>query len=219
MDTQTLIRLVVGLGMTAIVGLFAIRRVGWLTRLTLSGQPATGRTDDVGERIWTQIAEVFGQRRLLKWSIPGLAHFFTMWAFFILLTVYIEAYGLLFQPDFHIPIIGRWDVLGFIQDFFIVAVTVGIATFAVIRILRNPREIGRNSRFYGSHNGGAWLILIMIFNVVWTFLLLRGAAVNNGTLPYGKAAFVSHGMGALLRPLGHTGNEYLEPVALLLHIG
>ncbi|EUA16706.1 putative IRON-SULFUR-BINDING REDUCTASE domain protein [Mycobacterium xenopi 3993] len=40
MDTQTLIRLVVGLGMTAIVGLFAARRAAWLVKLTLSGQPA-----------------------------------------------------------------------------------------------------------------------------------------------------------------------------------
>ncbi|EUA42796.1 putative IRON-SULFUR-BINDING REDUCTASE domain protein [Mycobacterium xenopi 3993] len=55
----------------------------------------------------------------------GLAHFFTMWGFFILLTVYIEAYGLLFQPNFHIPVIGRWDVLGFLQDFFATAVFVG----------------------------------------------------------------------------------------------
>ncbi|EUA68550.1 putative IRON-SULFUR-BINDING REDUCTASE domain protein [Mycobacterium xenopi 4042] len=104
-------------------------------------------------RIWTELSEVFGQRRLLKWSIPGLAHFFTMWGFFILLTVYIEAYGLLFQPNFHIPVIGRWDVLGFLQDFFATAVFVGISTFAVIRIMRSPREIGRTSRFYGSHTG------------------------------------------------------------------
>jgi Fe-S oxidoreductase len=217
--TQTLIRLVVGLGMTAIVLLFAARRVRWLTRLTLSGQPATGRTTDLGTRIWTQIAEVFGQRRLLKWSIPGLAHFFTMWGFFILLTVYIEAYGLLFQSNFHIPIIGQWDALGFLQDFFATAVFLGIATFAVIRILRSPREIGRMSRFYGSHTGGAWLILFMIFNVIWTYVLVRGSAVNNGTLPYGKPAFLSHLFGAILRPLGQPGNEILETVALLLHIG
>ncbi|EUA23911.1 putative IRON-SULFUR-BINDING REDUCTASE domain protein [Mycobacterium xenopi 3993] len=142
-----------GLGMTAIVGLFAARRAAWLVKLTLSGQPATGRTDRLGMRIWTELSEVFGQRRLLKWSIPGLAHFFTMWGFFILLTVYIEAYGLLFQPNFHIPVIGRWDVLGFLQDFFATAVFVGISTFAVIRIMRSPREIGRTSRFYGSHTG------------------------------------------------------------------
>jgi Fe-S oxidoreductase len=217
--TQMLIRLVVGLGMTAIVGLLALRRVGWLAKLTLSGQPASGRTDDVGTRIWTQIAEVAGQRRLLKWSIPGLAHFFTMWGFFILLTVYIEAYGLLFQENFHIPIIGRSDALGFLQDFFATAVFLGIATFAIIRIMRSPREIGRSSRFYGSHTGGAWLILFMIFNVIWTYVLVRGSAVNNGTLPYGKGAFLSQIFGTILQPLGHTGNEVLETVSLLLHIG
>ena len=84
MHTQMLIRLVVGLGLTAIIALLAVRRVLWLAKLTLSGQPVSGRTDDVGTRVWTQITEVFGQRRLLKWSIPGLAHFLTMWGFFIL---------------------------------------------------------------------------------------------------------------------------------------
>ncbi|KZS84817.1 heterodisulfide reductase-related iron-sulfur binding cluster [Mycobacterium persicum] len=219
MTTQTLIRLVVGLGMTAIVGAFALRRVWWLYKLVMSGQRASDRTDNLGTRIWTEIAEVFGQRRLLKWSIPGLAHFFTMWGFFILLTVYIEAYGLLFQPNFHIPIIGRWDALGFLQDFFATAVFLGIVTFAIIRLRTEPKEYGRSSRFYGSHTGGAWLILFMIFNVIWTYVLVRGSAVNNGTLPYGNGAFLSQLFGAILRPLGHTGNEILETVALLLHIG
>ena len=113
MTTQTLIRMVLGLSMTAIVGLFAARRVFWLFKLIMSGQPVSGRTDELGARIWAQISEVFGQRKLLKWSVPGLAHFFTMWGFFILPTVYIEAYGVLFQPNFHLPIIGRWDALGF----------------------------------------------------------------------------------------------------------
>ncbi|MFC5336789.1 (Fe-S)-binding protein [Mycobacterium branderi] len=205
--------------MTAIVLLFAARRVGWLAKLIMSGQPASGRTDEVGARIEVEVAEVPGQRRLLKWTIPGLAHFFTMWAFFVLLTVYIEAYGLLFDPHFHIPLVGTWDALGFLQDFFVVAVTLGIATFAVIRIKRNPKELGRTSRFYGSHTGGAWLILFMIFNVVWTYCLLRGAASYLGNLPYGNGAFLSHLFGKILSPLGHTGNEILETVALLLHIG
>ncbi len=201
------------------VGVFALRRVWWLYKLVMSGQPASGRTDNLGTRIWTQISEVLGQRRLLKWSIPGLAHFFTMWGFFILLTVYIEAYGLLFEERFHIPVIGRWDALGFLQDFFATAVFLGITTFAIIRILRNPREIGRSSRFYGSHNGGAWLVLLMIFNVIWTYVLVRGSAVNNGTLPYGNGAFLSQLFGAILRPLGQPANEIIETTALLLHIG
>jgi Fe-S oxidoreductase len=221
-DTQTLIRLIIGLLMTAVVLVFAAKRVLWLTNLIRSGQKTSdeqGRKDHLTTRITTQITEVFGQTRLLKWSIPGIAHFFTMWGFFILASVYLEAYGVLFSPKFAIPFIGHWDGLGFIQDFFALAVLLGIATFAVIRLRSEPKEHGRESRFYGSHTGGAWLILFMIFNVIWTYALFRGAAVANGNLPYGSGAFFSHGIGTLLEPLGHTVNEIIETVALLLHIG
>ena len=218
MHTQMLIRLVVGLGMTAIIALLAARRVLWLAKLTLSGQPVSGRTDAVGTRVWTQISEVFGQRRLLKWSIPGLAHFFTMWGFFILATVYVEAYGTLFENNFHIPIVGRWDALGFLQDFIALSVVAGIATFAIIRLRSEPKEYGRSSRFYGSHTGGAWLILFMIFMVIFSFAIFRGASANTGSLPYGNGAFFSHAMGALMHPLGATANEWIETFALLAHI-
>ena len=222
MDTQILIRLIIGLAMTAIVGLLALKRVRWLTKLISSGQPTSderGRKNHLGERLGNQVREVFGQTRLLRWSIPGIAHFFTMWGFFVLATVYLEAYGVLFDPKFHLPVVGRWDILGFLQDFFAVAVLLGIITFAVIRLRAEPKEHGRSSRFYGSHTGGAWLILFMIFNVIWTYALFRGSAVNNGHLPYGPAAFLSHGVAALLRPLGGQANEIIETVALLLHIG
>ncbi|MBV8346021.1 MAG: (Fe-S)-binding protein, partial [Mycolicibacterium sp.] len=184
----------------------------------LCGQPASGRTDDMGTRIWTQIVEVFGQRRLLKWSIPGVAHFLTMWGFFILITVYIEAYGTLFQPHFHITIVGRWDALGFLQDFIALAVLAGITTFAIIRLRSEPKEHGRSSRFYGSHTGGAWLILFMIFMVIFSYSIFRGAAVNTGNFPYVAGAFFSHAMGSLMHPLGATANEWIETFALLAHI-
>jgi Fe-S oxidoreductase len=221
-DTQMLIRVVIGLLMTAVVLAFAAKRVLWLTNLIRSGQKTSdehGRKDHLGTRIATQFKEVFGQTRLLKWSLPGLAHFFTMWGFFVLASVYLEAYGFLFVRNFHIPLIGRWDALGFLQDFFAVAVLLGIATFAVIRLRSEPKEHGRESRFYGSHTGGAWLILFMIFNVIWTYALVRGSAVNTNNLPYGDGAFFSHLMGAVLRPLGYTANEWIETIALLLHIG
>ena len=80
--------------------------------------------------------------------------------------MYLEAYGVLFNPKFHIPFVGHWDALGFLQDFFAVAVLLGIITFAIIRLRSEPKEYGRDSRFYGSHTGGAWLILFMIFLVI-----------------------------------------------------
>jgi Fe-S oxidoreductase len=211
------LRLVLGLLMTATALALAVRRVWWLSRLIRSGQPATGRTVNVGERLRAQLAEVFAQQRLLKWSLPGLAHLVTFWGFLILGTVYVEAYGTLFDEDFHIPLVGRWPALGFLQDLFAVGVLAAIVTFAVIRVRQAPARRQRASRFYGSHLGGAWLILFMIFNVIWTYLLFRGSAVNTGRFPYDDGAFASELAGRALRPLG--GFSELESVGLLLHIG
>jgi Fe-S oxidoreductase len=220
-ETQMLIRIVVVVLMLAVVGVFALKRVLFLTNLIRSGAKtsvANNRKDNLGKRITTQFEEVFGQTRLLRWSIPGIAHFFTMWGFFILGSVYVEAFGQVVDHDFHIPIVGRWDALGFLQDFFAVAVLAGIITFAIIRIVREPKKHGRDSRFYGSHTGGAWLILFMIFNVIWTYALVRGAGANTGALPYGNGAFFSQFMGWVLHPLGESGNEWVETLALIGHI-
>ena len=113
---------------------------------------------------------------------------------------------------------GRWDALGFLQDFIALGVLLGITTFAIIRLRSEPKEYGRSSRFYGSHTGGAWLILFMIFLVIFSFSIYRGASANTGGLPYGWGAFFSHGMGVLMHPLGTTANEWIETVALLAHI-
>ena len=211
-------RLVIGLGLTALTLVFAGRRVWWLYALIRSGQPTHGRTSDLGARLRTQLVEVFGQRRLLRWTIPGLAHFFTFWGFVILITVYVEAYGALFDEGFAIPLIGHWPVLGFAQDAIALAVLVSIITFAIMRVRQDPERRHRASRFYGSHTGGAWLILFMIFNVIWTLFLFRGTEVNTGSFPYSAGAFASRAAGALLAPLGAGANQVLETVGLLLHI-
>ncbi|HEX5348935.1 MAG TPA: Fe-S oxidoreductase, partial [Pseudonocardiaceae bacterium] len=212
-------RLVIGLGLTVLTLVFAGRRVRWLYTLIRSGQATGGRTADLGARLRTQLVEVFGQRRLLRWTIPGVAHFFTFWGFVVLITVYIEAYGVLFDESFAIPLIGHSPVLGFLQDFIALAVLASIITFAVMRVRQAPERRQRASRFYGSHTSGAWLILFMIFNVIWTLFLFRGTEVNDGTFPYRSGAFASDGAAALLAPLGVGANQVLETVGLLLHIG
>ncbi len=215
--------LVLGLVMTAIALPIAAQRVWWLYRLITSGQPSPDRVENVthrlGEAIKTQLVEVLGQKKLLKWSIPGLAHFFVFWAFLILASVYLEAYGSLFVSDFSIPLIGTWPVLGFAQDFIAMMAFFGILAFAIIRLRNSPQRLGRRSRFEGSHLGGAWLVLFMIFNVLWSMFLFRGAAVNTGHFPYESGAFVSEAAGRLLQPLGQQSNEVLEHVGLLIHIG
>lgn len=212
------VRLVVGLGLTLVVAVVAARRAFWLYTLIASGQPDTQRADGLGGRVRAQFVEVFGQRKLLRWSLPGLAHLFTMWGFIILLTVYIEAYGALFTPTFAIPLIGRWDVLGFLQDVIAVLVLVSIIAFGIMRVQQAPERRERSSRFYGSHTGGAWLILFLIFNVIWTLFLFRGSSAAVGVFPYDGGAYVSLGVGALLSGIPLGALEVIETVALLLHI-
>ena len=45
------LRLTLALLMLAVTIVVAGRRVGWLTRLIRSGQPAPGRTDRIGDRL------------------------------------------------------------------------------------------------------------------------------------------------------------------------
>ena len=102
MVVRMILGVLITLGVLAVAG----RRAKFLSDLIHSGQPVD-RFDHLGSRLWAQVKEVFGQRKLLKWSIPGAAHAFTFWGFVILASVYLEAYGALFDPDFHIPLIGQ----------------------------------------------------------------------------------------------------------------
>ncbi|MFL6161729.1 MAG: (Fe-S)-binding protein [Jatrophihabitantaceae bacterium] len=174
--------------MTVIVFAVAGRRVWWLVRLIRSGTAAPGRGTPGSTRVANDAGEVLGQRRLLKWSVPGLAHFFTFWGFVILNLTILEAYGaLLIDRDFHIPLIGRWQALGFLEDLMAVSVLLGLLTFAILRLRNAPERRRRDSRFYGSHTGPAWVILGMIALVIITLLLLRGAQLNAGQFPYGES--------------------------------
>jgi Fe-S oxidoreductase len=213
------VRIIIGLALTAVAAAVAGRRLWWLYLLTRTGQPAPERIAALREHpargAETQVTEVFGQRKLLKWTVPGIAHFLTFWGFIILILTIIEAYGDLFSKTFAIPGIGTWAWVGFLEDLVAVGVLVGIVTFAIIRLRSEPEREGRRSRFFGSHTGAAWLVLFGIFLVVATLLLYRGAQVNTGDFPYPHGAFASQIVGHWLHPAGHGANSVIETVFVL----
>ena len=51
----------------------------------------------------------------------------------------------------------RWEWIGFVEDFFAVAVLLALIVFSIIRLKNAPEKLERKSRFYGSHTGAAWL--------------------------------------------------------------
>jgi Fe-S oxidoreductase len=236
-----LARILIGLAVTVVGFSLAGRRFYWLSRLIRSGQVAPRRWQGFRKVADAELVEVAGQRKLLRWTVPGLAHFFTMWGFTVLLTTILEAYGSLFDRDFHIPWIGQSNWLAFVEDFFATAVLVALVVFSIIRLKNAPARKERASRFYGSHTGAAWAVLGMIALVIVTLLLYRGAQVNTGFFPYthvkngwyGLAgnsltalfashtspwAFASKVVASWLAPLGYGVNSVLEAVFLLANV-
>jgi Fe-S oxidoreductase len=212
------VRIALGMAVTALALAIAGRRFYWISRLVRSGRPAPERLRNPRLRAEAELVEVGGQRKLLRWTVPGLAHAFTFWGFTILMFTILEAYGDLFSKKFAIWGFGHNPVLGFIEDFFAVAVLVSLSVFATIRIKQAPARRERASRFYGSHTGAAWLVLAMIASVMVTLLLYRAAQTNTGDFPYTWWAFASHGIGKALHPLGSGVNSVLETTFLVLNI-
>ncbi len=215
-----LARILIGLAITVVAFGVAGRRIYWLSRLIRAGQPAPRRWQGFRKVTDAEVVEVAGQRKLLRWTVPGLAHFFTMWGFTVLMTTILEAYGALFQRSFHIPWIGQSNWLGFVEDFFATAVLVSLFVFAMIRVKNAPARKERASRFYGSHTRAAWMVLVMIALVIVTLLLYRAAQINAGHFPYGQSkwTFSSHVVATWLRPLGVGVNSVLEAVFLLANV-
>jgi Fe-S oxidoreductase len=215
------IRAIVGALITIVLLAFALKRGWFLVSLGRSGKPAVGRTTDAPKRVEAEATEVLGQKKLLKWTIPGLAHVFAFWGFLILGITVITAFGELVIEHWHVPIVGTWTAVRFMEDLFAVLVLVGIVMFAIIRLANNPAKQGRESRFFGSHTKGAWLVLLMIFLVVATLLVYRGAKVNTiiDTIYANdmNGAFASAIVGAWLNPLGES-NLWVETVFIWAHV-
>ena len=215
-----LARIILGLGITIVCFAIAGRRFFWLSKLIRSGAPAKRPFQGFAKAAEAEVVEVAGQRKILKWTVPGLAHFFTMWGFTILLLTIIEAYGALFNRDFAIWGIGHWSLIGFIEDFFATAVLLSLIVFTIIRIKNAPAKKQRQSRFYGSHTGAAWIVLGLIASVIITLLVYRAAQQNTHHFPFQDDwwAFASQALASLLKPLGTSANHVIEDVFLLLNV-
>ncbi len=232
------VRIIIGLTVTVVCFAIAGRRFHWLSKLIRSGKPAPRRWQGFRKVSEAEVIEVAGQKKILRWTVPGLAHFFTMWGFTVLMTTIVEAYGALFNRDFHIPLIGQDNWLAFTEDFFSVAVLVSLVVFTIIRIKNAPSRKDRNSRFYGSHLGAAWAVLGMISLVIITLLVYRAAQINTGHFPFPRTigqnfhssvasanqlhaspwAFASQVVAHWIAPLGASANSFLETFFLLANV-
>src|SRR5262245_22447370 len=154
----------------------AARRARQLTRMVRLGRPVD-RRGDLPRRAAREATEVLGQRKLLQRFGPGFMHALIFWGFLILLTTILEVGGQVVDPAFELPIVGGTAWLGVLQDLLALGVLVGIAIALTIRLVQRPE------RFVGSHGTDAYRILGLIFWIVATLFLARGARIALGYAP------------------------------------
>ncbi|MFT4042657.1 MAG: (Fe-S)-binding protein [Gordonia sp. (in: high G+C Gram-positive bacteria)] len=131
-------------------------------------------------RLWTMLKEFVAHTRMVKFRTVGWAHWLVMFGFLIGAIFWFEAYGQIFDPEFHWPVVGAWDIYIFADEVLGLGTVIGIGTLIVIRQLNHPRVPERISRFSGSRFAAAyfveWVVLLeglgMIF--VKTFKLAAG---------------------------------------------
>jgi Fe-S oxidoreductase len=224
----TLIRLGGAVALVAVVGTLAARRIQFLYGLVRVAAPQPERVtrDAIVGNLKYLLIKVLGQKKLLKWTLPGIAHFFVFWAFLVIQTTLLEAAGELFDPTFQIPLLNRislfgitaYDVLGFTQDTMIILTTVGIAIFAAIRLAADPKRTGRSSRFAGSNLNQGWWVLMGEFLVVWTLLIAHGIRAALDHAPT-EAAFLSVGISPIFDGMTPFALELTSTLMLIVHLG
>jgi Fe-S oxidoreductase len=146
-----------------------VRRVTYLVRLMIAGQPAV-RWDHIPARLGKVIVYVIGQARLIGGDFwPGLMHATIFWGFIILTLGTIEFFGKGVTESFFLPFLSNTAPYLILEDLFSVAVIVAVAYAAFRRLVTRPRRLTLSTE-------GLW-ILLLIFGLMVTDLTTDAARI------------------------------------------
>ncbi|RKS06236.1 Fe-S oxidoreductase [Nocardiopsis sp. Huas11] len=157
------------------------------------------RKGPFGQRLTMTLIEIIGHGRMLKRPWIGVAHWFVMVSFPLLVFTVIEAQGEVFDPHFHLPIIYDWTIYGLAIEFIAGTSLVGILGLTAYRVLSSPKRLGRASRFMHSKHWTAYYVEAYIIGLLIAIFAIRGfkAAMDDFPFPV-WATPISHAVGSFL---------------------
>ncbi|MCC8249112.1 (Fe-S)-binding protein [Saccharothrix luteola] len=138
-------------------GLFVAGVVRMIKIIRL-GQPDSTRNGPFLPRLRTLVVEFVAHTRMAKFRKVAPWHWMVMWGFLIGSAVLFEAYGEMFNPGFHWPVIGTWSLWLLLVELLGIGTVVGGVALAIIRQLNHPRRADRVSRFAGSDFKSAYFV-------------------------------------------------------------
>ncbi|MFZ2503531.1 MAG: heterodisulfide reductase-related iron-sulfur binding cluster, partial [Nocardioides sp.] len=187
MQPVQVIALVISLGISAVGITMFVRMIGHIVGVVRAGQPAPGRTDQLGARVLTAAKEMLLHTRMLQWAKVGIAHWVIMVGFGLLFATLVNAYGQLFDAHFILPIIGHFPPFEWLTEAFATTMIWAIVPFMVYRATRPKERVrGEAGRLYGSTMWQGYFVEWVILTVGICILLLRFfeyALIANGTEP------------------------------------
>ena len=123
--------------------------------------------------------ESLGHTRMLKWSTIGVAHWFVFIGFYGLFLTLVEAFGEVWNPEFHLPLIGEWFLWNLFADIIGTGTILGILYLIYRRQKDHPRRQGRKSRFAGSNEGRGYFVEAVVLTVGICILLIRALKISS----------------------------------------
>ncbi|GLY48424.1 (Fe-S)-binding protein [Lentzea sp. NBRC 102530] len=144
------------------------------------GQPDGTRFGPFVPRMKTMIVEFVAHTRMAKFRSVAPWHWMVMWGFLIGSAVLFEAYGEVFDPHFHWPIIGTWSVWLLLIELLGLGTVVGGVALAVIRQRNHPRRADRVSRFQGSDFKSAYFVEAVVIIEGIGILMVKAFKQSSG---------------------------------------
>jgi Fe-S oxidoreductase len=195
--------------LVAVALVFFVRRVSFLARLVLRGQPAA-RWDHVPARLGKVIVFVLAQARLISGDFwPGLMHATIFWGFIILTLGTLEFFGKAVTESFSLPFLSNTPAYLVLQDVFSVAVIAAVAYAAFRRLVTKPRRLTLSTE--------GLVILLLIFGLMVTDLTTDAGRILLAPAPTDHWQFVGGALAWALAVLPRGAVQALFHVSWWLH--
>jgi Fe-S oxidoreductase len=172
--TLTLALMAIAYGTTLVALIFLAARIRQLIGIFRKGAADPTRNSNKGARLKNTIVETLGHTKMLNFTVTGIAHWFVMIGFGALLGTLAQAYFLIQNPYWVLPVIGNyWPYEYFVE---VIAWLTGVGIVALIGIRQITRFFhkSRTSRFLGSKSLKAYYVEATVLGVVFCVIALRG---------------------------------------------
>ncbi len=213
------VAIIVSLTISVVAIALTARAVAAMLGVIRKGQPAPGRTGNPAGRTLTMLKETFLHTRMLQWTWVGILHWFAFAAFIALSTAVAAAFPQLFDPEWTIPVLGKWWIYEWVAELLGLLGTLAIIPLIWYRLAHQPRKLGRGSRFFGSTQWQAFFVEGMVLLESSAILFIRGAEYNLAKAHGGEAAEHADGFHfpvsqffGNLYPTGHDSIGTLENI-------